>query len=38
MLELYGHGCGRYQAYGKHSGETFFTRDLPLGEIIEAML
>jgi hypothetical protein len=37
MLVLDKHGNGYYQAYGKHSGERFYTHDLPLGEIIEAM-
>ncbi len=34
---LYKSDYGRYTALGKHTGEEFYTEDLPLGEITEAI-
>lgn len=38
MLTLYKDGSGRYSACGKHSDEEFWTEDLPLVEITDAIL
>ncbi len=33
-IAIYGNGDARYKAYGKHTGEEFWTSDLPLPEIL----
>lgn len=33
-LSLYHNGLGRYSAYGKHTGEEYYTQRIPFGEII----
>lgn len=34
---LYKDGGGRYQAFGKHTGEVFYTADLPFDEIVASL-
>ncbi len=36
-LTLYKDGSGRYMASGKHTGEDFYTEDLPFAEIIASL-
>lgn len=33
-LSIYNNGGGKYTAYGKHTGEEFYTETIPLGEIV----
>lgn len=37
MLNLYIDGTGAYTAYGKHTGEEYYTESLPFAEIINQM-
>ena len=37
MLNLYKDGAGTYVAYGKHTGEEFYTESIPFAEILESM-
>lgn len=34
QLALFKNGLGRYAAYGKHTGEEFYTERIPLSEIV----
>lgn len=37
MLNLYKDGAGAYIAYGKHTGEEFYTESIPFVKILECM-
>lgn len=37
LLVLYKDGSGFYKAYGKYTGEEFYTATFPVGKILESM-